>query len=183
MRSPCPDNCPCHTAGPSTLPTTTTWNRTAPALLLAALITPAFAAPPPTAASPDLAFLYPALARRVTDAGQAPDEPADGFFSPEDIAVDDLVRAGLPLKFVFDPTASPDQSSGASNIELDVQLGERSGAWVVDDYWELHGKRFGPVRVCWPTWISSSHCSPALGHGHRRYHRRPPPYIHDIHSI
>ncbi|KAF8594744.1 hypothetical protein BDV93DRAFT_529116 [Ceratobasidium sp. AG-I] len=143
--------CSCHRAGPSTPPRTTanthsataTANRTAPALLLAALVAPAFAAPAP-APPPDLPFLYPSLARRVTDAGQAPDDPT---FSPEHIEVEDLVRAGLPLKFIFDPSANlvPDSSAGAPAV--DVEVPGKSGAWIVDDYWELHGKRFGPLSA------------------------------------
>ncbi|KAG8695846.1 hypothetical protein FRC08_007527, partial [Ceratobasidium sp. 394] len=149
----CPCRCSCHSAGPSTLPPPTTpprttataapsaWNRTAPVLLLAALAAPAFAAPAPPP-RPDLAFLYPTLARRVTDAGQAPDDPSSGWFTPQSVEVEDLISAGLPIKFVYDPTASPDEPWSAGAIEEEAR--KRSGAWVVADYWELHGKRFGP---------------------------------------
>ncbi|KAG9083197.1 hypothetical protein FRC06_004660 [Ceratobasidium sp. 370] len=153
MRCPCPDRCSCHSAGPSTLPPPTTpsrtpstaapspWNRSAPALLLAALAAPAFAAPAPPP-RPDLAFLYPTLARRVTDAGQAPDDSSTGWLAPQNVEVEDLISAGLPIKFVYDPTASPDEPSSA--VAMEEKIRGRTGAWVVDDYWELHGKRFGP---------------------------------------
>lgn len=144
--------CSCHRAGPSTLPRTTasthraatTANRTAPALLLAALVAPAFAAPAPLPPS-DLPFLYPSLARRVTDTEQAPDDPST--FTPEPIRVEDLVRAGLPLKFVFDPSANLVPDAGPDAPTVDVEVPGSSGAWIVDDYWELHGKRFGPVSA------------------------------------
>ncbi|KAG8744654.1 hypothetical protein FRC10_009687 [Ceratobasidium sp. 414] len=153
MHCPCPHRCSCHSAGPSTLPpptsaprtpstaTPSTWNRTAPVLLLAALAAPAFAAPAPLP-RPDLAFLYPTLARRVTDAGQAPDDTSSGWFTPQNVEVEDLISAGLSIKFVYDPTASPDEPSSAGAVEQEFR--GNAGAWVVDDYWELHGKRFGP---------------------------------------
>lgn len=141
---PCLANarCSCHTAGPSTPRRTTsaTSNRTAPALLLAALVAPVLATPAPP---PDLVFLYPALARRTTDAGQAPDDASSGF-SLEQVEVEGLLRAGLPLKLIYDPSAnlrSPPASSP------NVELAGSNGVWVVDELWELHGKRFGPVRV------------------------------------
>ncbi|QRV80462.1 autophagy-related protein 16 [Ceratobasidium sp. AG-Ba] len=153
MRShyPCPDRCSCHSAGPSSrpasrtpqttspTPSSSTWNRTAPALLLAALAAPAIAAPAPPP-RPDLAFLYPTLDKRVTDAGQAPDDPSTGWFAPQTIEVDDLVAAGLSPKFVYDPSASAKHLAAVSGKHDK----DTTGAWVAADYWELHGKRYGP---------------------------------------
>ncbi|CAE6485406.1 unnamed protein product [Rhizoctonia solani] len=124
--------CSCHSAGPSTLPRKRKTTTTTTLVTAAALVCPVLAAPTP---STHLPFLYPTLEKRVTDAGQAPDEPSEGF-THQHIQLADLIRAGLPYKYVYDPKAS------ASQLEEDM---EANGAWVIDNAWALHGRRFGPL--------------------------------------
>ncbi|CAE6431901.1 unnamed protein product [Rhizoctonia solani] len=124
--------CSCHSAGPSKLPRKRkTRTMTTLVTAVAALACPVLAAPTPSTRLP---FLYPTLEKRVTDAGQAPDEPSEGI-THQHIQLADLIRAGLPYKYVYDPKASASQ----------LEHIEANGAWVIDNSWALHGRRFGPL--------------------------------------
>ncbi|KEP48946.1 putative transmembrane protein [Rhizoctonia solani 123E] len=125
-RHPCERGrrCSCHRAGPSTPP-----RKKSTLLVAAALVCPVLAAPTRS--------LPLKLDKRVTDAGQAPDDPSEGF-THQHIQLADLIRAGLPYKYVYDPEASADH-------ELEMEMKEANGAWVMDNAWALHGRRFGPL--------------------------------------
>ncbi|CAE6442887.1 unnamed protein product [Rhizoctonia solani] len=125
-RHPCERGrrCSCHRAGPSTLPP-----KKSTLLVAAALVCPVLAAP--TRSLP--------LQKRVTDAGQAPDDPSEGF-THQHIQLADLIRAGLPYKYVYDPEAS-------AHDELEIEIKDGNGAWVMDNAWALHGRRFGPLSA------------------------------------
>ncbi|KAF8713635.1 hypothetical protein RHS03_00578, partial [Rhizoctonia solani] len=145
-RHPCERGrwCSCHRAGPSTIPTpplpSATKKKKKYTLLAttASLVCPVLGAPTPQPTT-HLPFLYPTLDKRVTDAGQAPDDPSEGF-QQQHIQLADLIRAGLPYKFVYDPVADT-----TSNKAEDIALTDSSGAWVIDNSWSLHGRRFGPL--------------------------------------
>ncbi|CAE7072464.1 unnamed protein product [Rhizoctonia solani] len=100
--------CSCDRAGPST---------PKKKLLLAAA---ALVCPVPVLGAPTPVLRT--LERRVTDAGQAPDDPTE--FTHEHIQLADLIRAGLPYKYAYD---------------------QNSRAWAIDNAWSLHGRRFGPL--------------------------------------
>ncbi|CAE6481829.1 unnamed protein product [Rhizoctonia solani] len=125
--------CSCHRAGPSTRRKKTTLLAAA-----AALVCPVLAAPTPRPTDLTLPFLYPSLERRAKDAGQAPDDPSEGF-THQHIQLADLIRAGLPYKYVYDSSAN------VSPSEMEEELQEANGAWVIDNAWSLHGRRFGPL--------------------------------------
>ncbi|CAE6436896.1 unnamed protein product [Rhizoctonia solani] len=140
-RHPCERGrrCSCHRAGPSSLPKPIKKKKTTTLVTtVAALVCPVLAAPTPQPTT-HLPFLYPSLDKRVTDAGQAPDDPSEGF-THQHIQLADLIHAGLPYKFVYDPAADV-----GSNKAEDIALTDSSGAWVIDNSWSLHGRRFGPL--------------------------------------
>ncbi|CAE6438802.1 unnamed protein product [Rhizoctonia solani] len=140
-RHPCERGrrCSCHRAGPSTPKKKTTL--VVAAATASALVCPVLAAPTPPSPRPThFPFLYPALEKRVTDAGQAPDDPSEGF-THEHIQLADLIRAGLPYKYVYDP----DANLSSEQMEEDTKAKELDGAWVIDNTWSLHGRRFGPL--------------------------------------
>ncbi|CEL63065.1 hypothetical protein RSOLAG1IB_10689 [Rhizoctonia solani AG-1 IB] len=139
-RHPCERGrrCSCQRAGPSTRTTPKKKKTTRLITAAAALVCPVLAAPTPQP-TPHLPFLYPSLDKRVTDAGQAPDDPSEGF-EHQHIQLADLIRAGLPYKFVYDS----DADVGSSKTE-ELALTDSSGAWVIDNSWSLHGRRFGPL--------------------------------------
>ncbi|KAJ1302798.1 hypothetical protein OPQ81_003105 [Rhizoctonia solani] len=139
-RHPCErgQQCSCHLAGPSSVAYPTKKTKTT-LLTAAALVCPVLGAPTPPLPT-HLPFLYPALNKRVTDAGQAPDDPSEGF-QHQHIQLADLIRAGLPYKYVYDPSATIEEIKEGA----DTQMKESDGAWVIDNLWTLHGRRFGPL--------------------------------------